>query len=288
VATRSHPRTHPLDAASLVDAFVGLLDGEDGVDQLVLGIEAHPEHLDVHVAPLPEDDRAGAAGLFCMVAEPTWVAVGATFSGRARHLDTLDHVGGAEALVIVDRDGAVASALHVDGRPVVVAGGDGPGPPVGLTIDALHRILRLPSPGEPPPAPLMALAVWSQLIILHTLEWGSTSWADAVSLHPGRPGSRRVDASVETVVEATLRTVGDLDWDRMHRRACAGHHPPDLTPAEVAWMDPTLYGRWVLGSLPDPDLAAQVLVAHGEERAAASLIAVSASVSERVGPVNLG
>ena len=53
-------------------------------------------------------------------------------------------------------------------------------------------------------------------------------------------------------------------------------------------MDPTLYGRWVLGSLPDPDLAAQVLVAHGEERAAASLIAVSASVSERVGPVNLG
>ena len=116
MATRSHPRTHPLDAASLVDAFVGLLDGEDGVDQLVLGIEAHPEHLDVHVAPLPEDDRAGAAGLFGMVAEPTWVAVGATFSGRARHLDTLDHVGGAEALVIVDRDGAVASALHVDGR----------------------------------------------------------------------------------------------------------------------------------------------------------------------------
>jgi hypothetical protein len=295
VATRSHPLTHPLDATSLVDVLAGLLDPANGVEQLVIGIEPTCDHLDLHLAPLPDDDRAGAAGLFCMRAAASWCAVGATFSGRARHMESLDVVGSAEALVVVDRCGRVASALHVDGEPVLRPTGDSPGPVVGLTIDALHRMLGLPSPGTAPAAPLMALAVWSQLIILHTLERGSTSWAEAVLLHPGEPGGRRrhqdghgVDASVETVVEATLRTEGGLSWDRVHRRACAGHGAADLTPEEVAWMDPVLYGRWVLGGLPDPQLAAEMLVAHGEHRTAESLLAVADAVVEQVGPMNLG
>ena len=294
MATRSHPLTHPLDAGSLVDLLAGLVDTEGG-DQMVIGIEPADDHVDLHLAPLPEDDRAGAAGLFGMRAAASWCAVAATFSGRARHLESLDIVGAAEALVVVDRGGGVASALRVDGEPVLRPAGDGPGPVVGLTIDALHRMLGLPSPGRAPAAPLMALAVWSQLIILHTLDRGSTSWADAVRLHPGGPGGpgrRRhdhgVDASVETVVEATLRTEGDLSWERLHRRACAGHGPPDLTPDEAAWMDPTLYGRWLLGGLPDAALAAETLVAHGEQRTADSLLAVATAVLDVVGPMNLG
>ncbi len=294
MAIRSVPRTGPLDAASLAALLAAVLgprsDGDDG--QLVIGIEPGDDHVDLHVAPLPDDDRAGAAGLFGMRADASWCAAAAAFGGRARHMESLEVVGSAAAVVVVDRSAAVASVLHVDGEPVTGSTGDGPGPVVGLTVDALHRMLGLPSPGQAPSAPLMALAVWSQLLILHTIEFGSTSWAEAVGLHPGRPGGRRgacpVDASVETVVEATLRTEGDLDWARMHRRACAGHGPADLSRREVEWMDPTLYGRWVLGGLPDPELAADTLVAHDDERTAHCVLAVASAVLERVGPMNLG
>ena len=106
-------------------------------------------------------------------------------------------------------------------------------------------------------------------------------------------GTRRGDAERGPAIslnqeEATLRTEGDLSWDRVHRRACAGHGPADLTPEEVAWMDPVLYGRWVLGGLPEPQLAAEMLVAHGEHRTAESLLAVADAVVEQVGPMNLG
>lgn len=291
MATRSLPCTHPLDAASLAELLTGVLDADERPEQMVIGIEPRGDQVDLHLAPLPEDDRAGAAGLFGMRAAGSWCAVAAMFAGRARHLETSAVVGAASALVVVDRAGDIASMLRVDGQPV---GGhdDGPGHVVGLIIDALHRMLGLPSPGDAPPAPLMALAVWSQLLILHTIERGSTSWAEAVAMHPGDPGGRRrdrhIDASVETVVEATLRTDGDLSWDRMHRRACAGHGPLDLSVDEAAWMDPTLYGRWVIGGLPDPEMAADTLVAHGDERTAECVLAVGRAVADRVGPMSLG
>jgi hypothetical protein len=53
-------------------------------------------------------------------------------------------------------------------------------------------------------------------------------------------------------------------------------------------MDPTLYGRWLLGGLPDAALAAETLVAHGEQRTADSLLAVATAVLDVVGPMNLG
>lgn len=289
MATRSHPVDHPLDARSLLDVLSGLLD-DDHPDQLVVGIEPQGEHVDLHVAPLPPDDRAGSAGLFGMRAGDGWCAVATAVAGRARHLDDVHVVGRARALIVVDRQGGVASRLLVDDEPVGVAeDADGrvdPGPPTGLAVDAMHRMLGLPSPGAPPHAALVALAVWSQLLVLHTLEHGGTTWSQAVGLHPGHPGGRHVDASVETVVEATLRTDGQLDWGRMHRRACAGHGPVDLTRDEVAWMDPTLYGRWVLGGLPDAELAAQVLVAHDQERTARSVLQVAEQVVARLGPMN--
>jgi hypothetical protein len=266
-------------------------DDQDG--PRIIGIEPTSDHLQLHLAPLPHDERCAAAGLFGMRARPGWCAVALTLHGRARQLDTAQEVGRATAMVVVDQDGGVASTLRVDdaavdGCPADDPSRPGPGRPEGLTVDAMHRMLGLPSPGGPPPTPLFTLAMWSQLLICHTLERGTTSWAEAVRLHPGHPGGGRVDASVETVVEATLRTEGQVDWQRLHRRGGAGAGPPDLSRSEARWMDPTMYSRWVLGSLPDPDLAAQVLAAHACTRSAEAVAAVSAAVADAVAADALG
>lgn len=295
MATRVHPHSGRLDAHALVDLLGGLLGPDEQLEPHVIGIEPVSDQLRLHMAPLPPDERCAAAGLFGMRARPTWCAVALTLVGRARHMDTAEVVGRATALVVVDRRGLVASTLQVDAEPLDTASLDAapleggaldhvpdPGPPEGLTVDALHRMLGLPAPGHAPPTPLFMLALWSQLLIDHTLDVGTTTWTDAVRLHPGEPGRGQVAASVETVVEATLQTDGLVNWRRLHRRGCAGAGPWDLSRAEAGWMDPTMYARWVLGSLPDPHLAAQVLSAHGCDHTAAGLDAVRHAVLAEV------
>ncbi len=294
MATRSHSPIHPPTASSLLPLVstyqVPDPDDPDGfAHPSVFGFEPVNDGIDVHVGPLPRDDRAIAAGLFGMRADPAWSAVAASFSGVARHPAGGDPVGRADASVVVDRNGDVASALRLDGR--LVPNDHDEHPPQGLTIDALHRMLGVPSPGRPPRAELFALAVWSELLVQHATDGCGTSWTDAVSLHPGEPGhparSRgrpsQVDPSVETVVEATMRCAQQMDWSRLHRRAVAGQGPADLTPDEIEWMDATLYARWLLGSFPDPRTAAEVLRAHGDEHAASGLLAVTDAVMLQVG-----
>lgn len=306
-STRSHHRTHhhpdphdrraddPLSADELIDLVEAIGAKGEGLGPMVFGFEPHAEGVDLHSAPLPHDERAIAAGLFTMRAEPGWTAVAATFSGRARHPDSGRVAGHADGAVVVDRLGGVASMLRVDNLPVTPMPEGGP--VGGLTVDALHRMLGLPSPGEPPHPALLSLALWCELLLQHGAQGDTTTWADAVALHPGRPGRsgpggpggrdsqgdgaahRSVDASIETVAEATMRAEDDLSWARMHRRACAGHGAPDLSIEEVRWMDPTLYARWLLGSFPDPVLTAEVLRANDGERAAAGLLAVCDAVS---------
>lgn len=294
---RSHPdprgrrADHPLIADELIDLVEEIAVKSEGLGPMVFGFEPHAEGVDLHSAPLPHDERAIAAGLFTMRAEAGWAAVAATFSGRARHPDSGQVAGHADGAVVVDRLGGVASMLRVENLPVTPMPEGGP--VGGLTVDALHRMLGLPSPGEPPHPALLSLALWCELLLQHGAQGDTTTWADAVALHPGRPGRsdrsdrsshddgadhESVDASIETVTEATMRAEDELNWARMHRRACAGHGAPDLSIEEVRWMDPTLYARWLLGSFPDPALTAEVLRANDGERAAAGLIAVCDAV----------
>jgi hypothetical protein len=81
------------------------------------------------------------------------------------------------------------------------------------------------------------------------------------------------------VVDAVLRGGEDLCWERLHRRALAGHGPADLSRDELRWMDSTLYARWALGSLPDAMLASRVLRSHGSPRVAAAVTAVADRVN---------
>lgn len=304
MATRSHTHTRPLTADALATTLRGLLDRDEPPEPMVIGVEPCVGGIDLHLAPVPFDDRVAAAGLFCMRAEPSWCAVATTGSGRARHLDDGHVLGSIRSLVVVDRDGGIASRMRFepldDHDPLerfheattprfgAISSSDDPGPVVGLTVDALHRMLDLPSPGDPPPTPLMALAVWSQDLIERLLDGQHLDWPDAVALHPGAPSGGAVETSVETVVEATLRTQGSISWERLHRRAQDGHARLDLSPQEIAWMDPVLYARWVVDSLPDADLAADLLRAHSACRTADLVTAVARQVTAALESVNRG
>jgi hypothetical protein len=285
VSTSTHPRPHGrLDSDAVVRLLGPLLDDpERGPDHepvrnCVIGIDEGPDGLDVHLAPLPHDERCAAAGLFGMSAGPSWCAVALVSNGRGRHPETREVVGEVRSLIVVGRDATVSSALRVGGEPVV-----DPGAVEGLVVDALHRMLGLESPGEPPPPPLFALAVWAQMLILRAAEQGPLSWDDAVALLPEPPPPDST-TSVEAVVHAVLRSGEDLCWRRLHRRALAGHGTADLSPGDVEWMDATMYARWALGSLPDAAAASDVLRTHGSTRAAAAVTAVADRVRAALAP----
>ena len=130
-------------------------------------------------------------------------------------------------------------------------------------------------------------ALWCELLLCAWRAGCHHDWADAVALHPGRPGRGRrddavargaghdrgrhhrrhpVDASVETVAEATMRAEEELDWARMHRRACAGHGAPDLSIAEVEVDGPHAVRPMAPGVVPRP--RADRRGAAGERRGA--------------------
>lgn len=250
----------------------------------IVGFEPAPRHLDLHCREIPDDDRAGAGALLGVRAPRGWSAVGVTLAGTARPAGEPDALPEpASVAVVVDRLGRTASSLCHLGAPAPVTGRA----PTGLVVDALHRMLGLPSPGEPPATELVVLAMWAQLVIEACGAGATPSWGDVVALHPGRPGLGPPLPSVETLVAATVDAARQLDWGRLHRRAVAGvGGTPELARHEVRWMDPTLYGRWVLGGMPDVALAATVLATcggAGADAASRSLRAVAAAVATQLG-----
>ncbi len=282
-----------IDAASVAD----LLGRPEAAfpEPMVIGVEPAvgddgDAAVDLHLAPLDPDHRGVAAGLFGLRALPGWQTVALTVSGSARHMDTAESLGDACGIIAVDLHGGVASRLHVDGTEQhrqcsETAGTDEL--PGGTIVDALHRVLGLPSPGDPPSAAHLALALWYLDLVARCEQGCASSWNEAVALHPGSPCTVEhpvVDVSVEAVVEATLRTEGALSWSRMHRRALSGHGSPSLTHDEVAWMDPTFYGRWVMGSLPDVEMAVTALTIEGQQLTAERVAAVAADVHDHLGP----
>jgi len=251
------PTVDHRDPAQLLEALVEL------PGSVLVGFEPQPDGT-VHllVGPLPEDDRAAAAGLFCRLADPSWCAVGVAVAGRTRHLHTREVVSeGVTAAVVVTRSGAVASRLQAPGRDAPVSDTDAP---EGLVVDSLHRVLGLPAPGQPVPPSHLALTVWADRALQELLAVGHLDWKGALDLHPGDPGPGPIGPSIETLVEATVRSTEGFDWSDVHRRTAQGRRAGyDLTPDEAAWMDVTMFSRWVTGSLPDVHHALHVMDQHG-------------------------
>lgn len=272
------------------NVLLGLLEAFD--DSVVVGFEPSRDHVDVHVAPLPADARSGSAGLFGMVAPTGWTAVGVALVGRARELDTREVVGaGANAAVVVSRDGRRASRMHLEGvegrQQRDRRAGDGlslGSGGQGLVVDALHRMLGLPSPGRPPSGPMLATAIWTHLVLELLLVEGTVDWDAALALHPGDPGPGPVGPSDEMLVEATVRSADGFCWSHVHARAAAGATAVHgLTTREAGWMDTTMFARWVTGALPEPSVVAAVLRSHGCDLVAERLQRVADGVARLAG-----
>jgi len=274
-----------LDALTTPDRLVPLLDGLPTPS--IVGFEPTPEHLAIHVAELPPDDRAAAAGMFGFRADPGWSAAGVVLEGRVRSTaGARDDLGRVRLGLVVGRDDTHAHRLEQ-----LAAGGPAPAPccepdappPEGLLIDALLRVLGRPSATPVPPPGLVVVTMWSHEIVTAVLDGAAPDWADLLELHPGlTPATRLAPLSVEAVVEATRRSGDGFDWSSIHRRALRGDGPlpPDLERAEAAWMDSAMYARWALGGLAGPATAASVLRANGCLAAAERFDAVRASVTD--------
>jgi hypothetical protein len=267
---RAHAPGEPLPAHSLLDLLAGF------PASVVVGFEPDGRHVDLHVSPLPYDPRAGAAGLIGLCADESWAAAGVAVTGSAVTAGAWT-AEDARAAVVVTRSGGMSSSISVGS-----AGPSSPaaGPACGLVVDSLHRMLGLPSPGGPPDAAALGVAMWVDRVLGLALRDGGVDWAAAAALHPALTAPARVAPSVETMVELTVRSASVFDWTRLHQRSSTGTlRTADLDPQEAAWMDTTMFARWVLGSLPDVPAALAVLADQGATVVADRIAAVVAGVA---------
>ena len=260
--------------------------GGDG--PALLGFSFVEGGVDVAATLIPHDPRCVAAGLFGFTAPDHWAGAAVVCGGAPRPLDDNlapgpdDAPREAVAVMVVDRAGHVASSVRMDdGDPY------DPGPPSGLLVDALHRTLGLPAPGPHPPPAAMVLSVWVDRLVTLAVGGHVPTWTEAALVHPGVPGHGGVAASAETVAHATTEVLEGQGWSEVRSRCAAGgYRAADLSRTEAAWMDDTLFARWMLSAVPDLRPACHLLrslgareVANGVEEVA-DLLGVELSPGE--------
>jgi hypothetical protein len=280
---RSRARTSTTDLAVAALGLLGHLD--PGV---LLALTPVPGgEVDVSVRAVAADHRCGGAGLFGITAPHGAAVAGCSFHARTDddvddhpHDDRDDEGHGPDRRldVLVAHDGRVLSQVHdPDGTVTALAG-----PAAGVVVDALHRVLGLPSPGAPPPLETLVGALWiGDLLARVGPDPGDgPTWADAVRLHPCSVGPSVVLPSPEALAASTRTLVAEVSWERLRRAAASGRGAvPDLSPDEADWMDDTFFARWVLESFPPPGVSVALLEAVGAAGAAAGV----RSVLERLG-----
>ena len=206
-----------------------------------LGIEPAGDELKLHVKHLAPDGRAGASGLFGFHAPDSWQAVGLSVSGIAVPLDDSvsqlegsnrsdldgfavddfdcgvkdgkdDEGDGDECSysLLVTREGEFASKLWHFGEEKLGCWPNAdchPDIPRGVSVDALHRVMGLPSPGAEPPTTHLVISLWLDEVMNSMWTTDRITWRDAVQLHLGHVGPTKVDPSVEMVARSNRASV---------------------------------------------------------------------------------
>lgn len=267
------------------------------------GVDVAQDPLALHVAPLVVDRRGAAGALFGFRAPAEWDYTGAVLIGRTRLLDDTgaSTAGGEEVsvAVIVGRDGSVEDTFDIKALSVqsarppsdrqachpLVRSRTGPH---GLIVDALLRSLGLPAAGATPPTSHLALAIWTEAIAAEVHRGGSLSWRQIVELlpmSPMRPAARFIPTA-SALAASIVEHSATVSWVRIHSRAATGESlPHDLAATEAAWMDPTMYARWLLSATPNP-LAVTELVGRcdtcteGRLREVIDLVVAAAEVDD--------
>ncbi|UDY37025.1 hypothetical protein [Dermatobacter hominis] len=236
-----------------------------------------PDHVAFGLRELAPDPRCGGAGLFGLDAPDGSVVVGLSFEGVSEPSDApprapsdppLDDVDPTRVDVLVTAQGQVHSRIHdhVQPPPKVRR------PARGIVVDALHRTLGLPAPGDPPPLTELVARMWLHEVLRRWDGDAVPTWADAAVAHLDPGGDeplRGLPPSPEAVVASMQRLADEAAWDDLRRAAAIGRMAaPDLDPDEAAWMDATMFARWMVDSFPSPARALDLLRRAGAHDAA--------------------
>ncbi len=206
----------------------------------------------------PIDDMSVVDALSGFTAPADWLALGVITEGNARHLvERTDQPRRVRCVHVVDRTGASASTLRLQGDDTTVLDGQ---TPEGRIDDVCRRALGL----ETAPASTTSLAIWAAIWLDRILtttaaaEPGSrTTWTAAAELHPAvsmilhdcTPSWQR--KATDSIVRLGEILAEVHSWSVLRAACATGEWPVDHIEPEVAeWLDDGAFSRWVLGGFP--------------------------------------
>lgn len=256
-----------------IDGLLTVLGGLD-TGSLVIVQPDRPGHMTLGVRELPADPRCAGAGLFGLDVPTGCSLIAASFIGRCSSDGDAGTDGGAAGGSAPTRVDALVTALG-DVHARVRHGYEPPQPvvgaPSGVMVDAMHRAIRLPSPGSPPPLTELVGRMWLHRVL--GLPSPAPTWSQAATTHldPGRSGRPRRggEPTTDEVVDSILELADDADWRDLHRAAAIGRMAvPELDPLEADWMDHTMFARWMVESFRSTDVALAMLRSSGADATA--------------------
>ena len=217
------------------------------------------EGFDLGIRPL-EDDRSVVEALSGFSAPSEWMAIGVVTEGTARHLvDTTSERRRVRCVHLVDRTGASASTLRLQGEAASVFGGDDDHGR-GRIDDACRRALELPTaPPTRSTIELWALVWLERVLAARAADDGSgppLRWSDIAARHPAVAVLVSDDEEWSEQAAESLVRLGTLladvhSWPVLRMACAAGEWPvDDVAPDVAAWLDDGSFSRWVLGGYP--------------------------------------
>ncbi|MBS1836360.1 MAG: hypothetical protein JST64_01550 [Actinobacteria bacterium] len=266
-----------------VDGVLSVMAGLD--DRTVVYVEpGHGAHGTLGLQPLPADPRCSAAGMFGMRAPQGASLVGLCFSGHPAsthpgpgctgepllHAIDDDRVEAHQRIdVVVTASGSLHARIHQpDGTTAPTVGR-----PRGVVVDALHRVLSLPVPGPRPTLVALVVGMWMTEVLAATAGPSAPTWTQIAALHERSLGPDRARGAAGLTPQAvaeSLRSLTDgATWQGLHHAAAVGRMAaPELEAEEAAWMDTTMFSRWMVDSFPSPEVVLRRLGHIGSDHAA--------------------
>lgn len=301
-------RHRPLTVTPLdVDQLDAVLDVMAGIDTAtVVFVEPDGDHAVFGIRELPSDPRCIGAGLFGLRAPAGAALAGLCFGGTSSAHPLRPATGdgrppGPDHPLDADVHPRVDVAVTVDGRiEARVHPQDGSAPlaalrPEGIVVDALHRVLGRPAPGGPPPLDALVVGMWLTEVAALAVGDHPPTWADVAAAHDRLAGRAGVDPTVADRVDAARGAttspaqvgawmhdlVAESSWVALHQAAAIGRMAvPELTAAEAAWMDTTMFSRWMTDSFPSPPAVLDRLVRLGATEAAEGIESAFSSLGD--------
>lgn len=221
---------------------------------------APPENgFDLGIRPL-DGEVSVVDALAGFTAPAEWMAIGVVTEGNARHLVDVDAERRRVRCVhLVDRTGATASTLRLQGEdPTVFAGDDDNGR--GRIDDACRRALGLPTPPPEHTSIELWAVVWLDRVLQALAENDASDpppgWDEVASQHPAVAmllceSYEWDDEPADNLVRLAVRLAEVHSWPVLRRACAVGDWPvDDIAPDVAAWLDDGSFSRWVLGGYP--------------------------------------